>query len=83
VLKCLPANVIAIQVKLMCDYCTKHNVTEVPDPYYGGPAGFEKVWSSHVISYGALVFYIATYHWFGSWIQEEIKVIIILVDFRL
>lgn len=44
VLKCLPANVIAIQVKLMCDYCTKYNATEVPDPYYGGPAGFEKVY---------------------------------------
>ncbi|KAG0614794.1 hypothetical protein M758_6G203600 [Ceratodon purpureus] len=31
------------KVKLMCSYCTKHNVDEVPDPYYGGPAGFEKV----------------------------------------
>lgn len=31
------------KVKLMCSYCTKHDVDEVPDPYYGGPAGFEKV----------------------------------------
>jgi len=32
------------KVKLMCSYCTKHkNVDEVPDPYYGGAAGFEKV----------------------------------------
>jgi len=32
------------QVKLMCSYCTKHkDVDEVPDPYYGGAAGFEKV----------------------------------------
>ncbi|XP_004506147.1 uncharacterized protein [Cicer arietinum] len=31
------------KVKLMCSYCTKHNETEVPDPYYGGPQGFEKV----------------------------------------
>lgn len=27
----------------MCDYCTRHDVTEVPDPYYGGPDGFERV----------------------------------------
>ena len=27
----------------MCSYCKKHNETEVPDPYYGGQQGFEKV----------------------------------------
>lgn len=27
----------------MCSYCRKHNETEVPDPYYGGQQGFEKV----------------------------------------
>lgn len=27
----------------MCDYCETHANTEVPDPYYGGPAGFENV----------------------------------------
>ena len=27
----------------MCDYCEDHAETEVPDPYYGGEAGFEKV----------------------------------------
>jgi hypothetical protein len=27
----------------MCSYCRKHDITEVPDPYYGGPAGFDKV----------------------------------------
>ena len=27
----------------MCDYCQLHDESEVPDPYYGGPAGFEKV----------------------------------------
>ena len=32
-----------LQVKLMCSYCRKHKETEVPDPYYGGPQGFEKV----------------------------------------
>ncbi|KAF7805690.1 putative low molecular weight protein-tyrosine-phosphatase [Senna tora] len=30
------------KVKLMCSYCKKHDETEVPDPYYGGPQGFEK-----------------------------------------
>lgn len=27
----------------MCSYCKKQDETEVPDPYYGGPQGFEKV----------------------------------------
>lgn len=27
----------------MCDFCVDHRDTEVPDPYYGGAAGFEKV----------------------------------------
>ncbi|KAA8550204.1 hypothetical protein F0562_001888 [Nyssa sinensis] len=31
------------KVQLMCSYCKKHDETEVPDPYYGGPQGFEKV----------------------------------------
>lgn len=31
------------KVKLFCDYCTAHSVTEVPDPYYGGEQGFERV----------------------------------------
>lgn len=31
------------KVKLMCSYCKKHTETQVPDPYYGGPQGFEKV----------------------------------------
>ncbi|KAF9676251.1 hypothetical protein SADUNF_Sadunf09G0119100 [Salix dunnii] len=31
------------KVKLMCSFCKKHDETEVPDPYYGGPQGFEKV----------------------------------------
>ncbi|KAF5177314.1 Low molecular weight protein-tyrosine-phosphatase [Thalictrum thalictroides] len=31
------------KVKLMCSYCKKHSESEVPDPYYGGPQGFEKV----------------------------------------
>jgi len=31
------------QVVRMCEYCETHQETEVPDPYYGGEAGFEKV----------------------------------------
>jgi len=27
----------------MCDYCDRHEVTEVPDPYYGGSDGFQHV----------------------------------------
>lgn len=27
----------------MTDYCRRHRVDEVPDPYYGGPDGFENV----------------------------------------
>ncbi|CAH8303647.1 unnamed protein product [Eruca vesicaria subsp. sativa] len=31
------------KVKLMCSFCKKHNDKVVPDPYYGGAQGFEKV----------------------------------------
>lgn len=31
------------KVKKFCDYCTDHKHTDVPDPYYGGDAGFEEV----------------------------------------
>lgn len=30
-------------VQLLTDYCTDHEANHVPDPYYGGPSGFEKV----------------------------------------
>lgn len=36
-----------LQVKLMCSYCKKHNDKVVPDPYYGGAQGFEKVTITH------------------------------------
>ncbi|XP_058195978.1 uncharacterized protein LOC131312319 isoform X2 [Rhododendron vialii] len=38
----LPADAYK-KVRLMCSYCKKHDESEVPDPYYGGPQGFEKV----------------------------------------
>jgi protein-tyrosine phosphatase len=31
------------KVKPFCSYCTKHELKEVPDPYYGGNQGFELV----------------------------------------
>ncbi|MEL6555975.1 MAG: low molecular weight protein-tyrosine-phosphatase [Cyanobacteria bacterium J06621_11] len=31
------------KVKLMCDFCQDHPDQEVPDPYYGGEAGFDYV----------------------------------------
>ncbi len=31
------------ELRLFCDFCTKHEESFVPDPYYGGAAGFEKV----------------------------------------
>ena len=31
------------KVKLFCEFCTEHDAAEVPDPYYGGPEGFEVV----------------------------------------
>ena len=31
------------EVVRMCDYCQEHMETEVPDPYYGGEAGFHTV----------------------------------------
>ncbi len=31
------------KVQLMCDFCTRHTLKEVPDPYYGGTEGFNQV----------------------------------------
>jgi protein-tyrosine phosphatase len=31
------------KVRLFAEFCTEHDEAEVPDPYYGGSAGFEKV----------------------------------------
>ncbi|MGC6424960.1 MAG: low molecular weight protein-tyrosine-phosphatase [Lentimonas sp.] len=31
------------KIKRFCQYCTEHEETEVPDPYYGGDQGFEHV----------------------------------------
>ncbi|MDX2271186.1 MAG: low molecular weight protein-tyrosine-phosphatase [Cyanobacteriota bacterium] len=31
------------KIKMMTSYCTHHSDSEVPDPYYGGEAGFQYV----------------------------------------
>ncbi|BAZ42175.1 protein-tyrosine-phosphatase [Calothrix sp. NIES-4101] len=31
------------KVQLMCDFCSRHTLKEVPDPYYGGTEGFNRV----------------------------------------
>lgn len=31
------------KVHLMCSFCTRHPLREVPDPYYGGTEGFNQV----------------------------------------
>ena len=31
------------KVRLMCDFCTRYKLKEVPDPYYGGAEGFNRV----------------------------------------
>jgi protein-tyrosine phosphatase len=31
------------RIQLFCDFCRRHEEDEVPDPYYGGAEGFERV----------------------------------------
>ncbi len=31
------------KVRFLCEFCTVYSEKEVPDPYYGGAQGFEKV----------------------------------------
>jgi protein-tyrosine phosphatase len=31
------------KVRLMCEFCSRHTLKEVPDPYYGGAEGFNQV----------------------------------------
>ena len=31
------------KIRLLTDFCRRHEATKVPDPYYGGPEGFEHV----------------------------------------
>lgn len=38
-----PAGKYQDKVRLMCDFASHHSEREVPDPYYGGPEGFNQV----------------------------------------
>ena len=38
-----PAGAHTAEVRPFCDFVTGTGATEVPDPYYGGPQGFETV----------------------------------------
>jgi protein-tyrosine phosphatase len=38
-----PAENYPAEVRPFCDFVTGSTATEVPDPYYGGPKGFEMV----------------------------------------
>ncbi len=38
-----PAGNYRSKVQLICDFCTRHTLREVPDPYYGGTEGFNQV----------------------------------------
>lgn len=38
-----PAGTYQDKVQLMCNFCTRHTLREVPDPYYGGAEGFNFV----------------------------------------
>jgi protein-tyrosine phosphatase len=37
------ANIYRDKVHLICEFCQHHNQQEVPDPYYGGAEGFNRV----------------------------------------
>ena len=38
-----PGNETRATVREFCTFCTEHSDIEVPDPYYGGAAGFDHV----------------------------------------
>jgi protein-tyrosine phosphatase len=48
------------KVYLMCKFCTRHTLKEVPDPYYGGVEGFNQVIDLLVDACEGLLAYIAT-----------------------
>ncbi len=43
ILSCDPEGQYRHKVKMMCEFCQHHKTREVPDPYYGGPGGFNQV----------------------------------------
>lgn len=43
ILRLDPQGLYQHKVRKICDFCRHHSDTEVPDPYYGGEAGFRYV----------------------------------------
>jgi protein-tyrosine phosphatase len=48
------------KVRLMCDFCSRHTLKEVPDPYYGGSEGFNQVIDLLVDACEGLLEYVMT-----------------------
>ncbi|MBR8832718.1 MAG: low molecular weight phosphotyrosine protein phosphatase [Stigonema ocellatum SAG 48.90 = DSM 106950] len=48
------------KVRLMCDFCSRHTLKEVPDPYYGGAEGFNQVIDLLVDGCEGLLQYVTT-----------------------
>ena len=54
------------KVRLMCEFCQKYDLKEVPDPYYGGPEGFDRVIDLLLDASEGLLEYVAS--------QEKLRV---------
>lgn len=48
------------RVRLMCEFCSQYSEREVPDPYYGGPEGFNHVIDLLLDACGGLLQHIVT-----------------------
>jgi protein-tyrosine phosphatase len=46
------------KVRLMCDFCRQYDLKEVPDPYYGGEEGFDRVIDLLIDACGGLLEYV-------------------------
>ncbi|NJK74693.1 MAG: low molecular weight phosphotyrosine protein phosphatase [Microcoleus sp. SU_5_6] len=46
------------KVRLMCDFCQIYDLKEVPDPYYGGLEGFDRVIDLLLDACGGLLEYV-------------------------
>jgi protein-tyrosine phosphatase len=46
------------KVRLMCDFCRQYDLREVPDPYYGGSEGFDRVIDLLIDACGGLLEYV-------------------------
>jgi protein-tyrosine phosphatase len=58
------------KVRLICDFASHHREKEVPDPYYGGQAGFDKVIDLLLDSCSGLLKYIISLEKAGGRRQE-------------